>query len=346
MSQSLRILMIEDDEDDACLLLRELSNAGLRPTHVRVQSAEALKAALAGERWNIVFCDFTMPQFSGRKALEIVKQWDADLPFIYVSGTIAEDVAVEAMKAGAQDYVAKSDLKRLAPIVERELRAAGARRQCRQMEAERQQAFDILRAAQARLEQTHQEIIRKNQEIQTFYYILWHELNTPLTVVRELVSIPLDGVAGPLNKTQSEYLEIAREVCDQLRICINNLFDATRLDTGKLRLELKPLSLGMVVQQATAIMRLTAAEKRIDISEAIEAGLPEAPVDENRMVQIITNLLYNAIKLTPPGGIIRVRTLADPVDPRFLRVSVADSGCGIAMNQRDHLFDRPCQVKR
>jgi signal transduction histidine kinase len=101
----------------------------------------------------------------------------------------------------------------------------------------------------------------------------------------------------------------------------------------------------MVVQQATAIMRLTAAEKRIDISEAIEAGLPEAPVDENRMVQIITNLLYNAIKLTPPGGIIRVRTLADPVDPRFLRVSVADSGCGIAMNQRDHLFDRPCQVK-
>ena len=92
-------------------------------------------------------CDYTLPQFSGESALRIVRESDADLPFIYVSGTIGEDVAVEAMKSGAQDYVLKNNLKRLAPAVERELREAGVRREKRILEADRERLITELRAA-------------------------------------------------------------------------------------------------------------------------------------------------------------------------------------------------------
>src|SRR5207248_8259843 len=94
---------------------------------------------------------------------------------------------------------------------------------------------------QAKLERTNKDLLRKNEEIQNFYHTLSHELKTPLTSAREFISIVMDGLAGELNETQLEYLGLARESCNQLRICINALFDATRLETGKFALQFKPI---------------------------------------------------------------------------------------------------------
>jgi len=152
-------------------------------------------------------------------------------------------------------------------------------------------------------------------------------------------------LAGPLNPTQLEYLGIARESCDRLRLCIDDLYDSTRLETGKLRLELKPASLGAVAQQATASIRPLADGKGISLLCEAESGLPEAPIDENRITQIITNLLINALKFTPAGGKVFVRVATNPAEPAFLRVSVSDTGCGIARDQWDRIFDRLYQVK-
>src|SRR5439155_11506982 len=96
-----------------------------------------------------------------------------------------------------------------------------------------------IEARTAELQAANQVLARRNQEIQSFYHTLAHELKTPLTSAREFVSILKEGLAGPLNPTQLEYLGIARESCDRLRLCIDDLFDSTRLETGKLRLELK-----------------------------------------------------------------------------------------------------------
>ena len=95
----------------------------------RTDTEAGLKAALDDQAWDIVLCDFHMPRFSGTEALKIVRERDPDVPFIFVSGAIGEDVAVGAMKAGAQDYVMKGNLKRLAPAIERELRDAAVRRE-------------------------------------------------------------------------------------------------------------------------------------------------------------------------------------------------------------------------
>ena len=136
MTQPLRILLIEDSADDAELVLTAIRHAGYAPIHLRVDTAEATRGALASDLWDIVICDYTMPQFSGLAALHIVREHDPDLPFIINSGDIGEDLAVEAMRAGAHDYVLKNNLSRLMPAIERELRESTVRRRGRQAQRE------------------------------------------------------------------------------------------------------------------------------------------------------------------------------------------------------------------
>jgi len=135
VSVPLRVLIVEDSEEDALLLLRELKRGGYAPTYKRVATASATKAALESERWDLVIGDHSMPGFSGTAALALVRERGVDVPFICVSGTISEEQAVSAMKAGASDYFAKGQLARLVPAIERELREAKGRAALRASEA-------------------------------------------------------------------------------------------------------------------------------------------------------------------------------------------------------------------
>jgi PAS domain S-box-containing protein len=137
MNTPLNILIVEDSEDDYLLLLRELQRAGYDPVHERVETPEAMRSALANRKWDIVISDYLLPKFSGLLALALIQEMDLDLPFIIVSGNIGEDTAVGAMKAGANDYILKGNLKRLIPAVERELREAVVRRDRKRIEDER-----------------------------------------------------------------------------------------------------------------------------------------------------------------------------------------------------------------
>jgi diguanylate cyclase (GGDEF)-like protein len=135
MAKPLRVLHIEDSEMDAQLLLRELRRGGYEITFERVDTAAAMMATLARAEWDIVISDYTMPNFSGPAALKLLQESELDLPFIIVSGSIGEDIAVAAMKAGAHDYIMKNNLTRLIPAIEREMREAIIRRERRQVEA-------------------------------------------------------------------------------------------------------------------------------------------------------------------------------------------------------------------
>jgi len=129
MTTPLRVLQVEDTEDDAALVALALTRAGYNVFAQRVDNSAALRRELDHAQWDIVIADYTMPGFSGTKALAIVREQHPDLPFIFVSGTIGEDTAVAAMKTGAHDYIMKDNLKRLAPAVERELREAAVRKE-------------------------------------------------------------------------------------------------------------------------------------------------------------------------------------------------------------------------
>ena len=127
MSTKIKVLIVEDSEDDFILLDRLLRRGGYDPECLRVDNAKELTAALASSQWDIVISDYSLPNFDGLKALRLVRKQGVDIPFIIVSGVIGENVAVAAMKAGAQDYLLKDNLKRLIPAVDRELKDAADR---------------------------------------------------------------------------------------------------------------------------------------------------------------------------------------------------------------------------
>ena len=139
MGKPLRVLMIEDSPDDALLLVRELRRGGYEPVYERVETAEDLRRALENGAWDLVLSDYTMPRFRVTEALELFKEQGLDAPFVVVSGSVGEEIAVETMRAGANDYVMKDKLTRLSSAVTRELREAEARQRYR--EAERRYRF-------------------------------------------------------------------------------------------------------------------------------------------------------------------------------------------------------------
>jgi len=134
MNKTIRILVVEDSEDDTELLLRELRRGGYDPVYRRVETRAAMKEALEQETWDIITADHSMPEFGSLAALQLLQETSKDVPFIIVSGMIGEEAAVTAMKAGAKDYLIKGNLARLLPAVERELRDAVQRRERRKAE--------------------------------------------------------------------------------------------------------------------------------------------------------------------------------------------------------------------
>jgi PAS domain S-box-containing protein len=132
--QSLRVLMIEDSEDDALLLIRNLKKGGYIPVYERVETAAAMRKALKENEWEFILCDYKMPNFSGPAAIAVLKETNIDIPIIIVSGTIGEETAVECMRLGAHDYVMKSNMSRLCPAIARELKEAKARKKQKRTE--------------------------------------------------------------------------------------------------------------------------------------------------------------------------------------------------------------------
>ena len=130
--KSLHVLIIEDSENDTELLLRELRRGGYAPEFERVETPEGLDDALSRQSWDLIISDYAMPRFNGLQALKLVQEKGIDIPFIIVSGSIGEDIAVAAMKAGAHDYLMKGNLARLLPAIERELREVRVRQGRRQ----------------------------------------------------------------------------------------------------------------------------------------------------------------------------------------------------------------------
>ena len=128
MDKPLRVLLIEDSEDDAVLILRELRKAGYTPVSERVETEYTMRSALSSQKWDIILSDYNMPEFCAAEALSVYRECGIEIPFIIVSGAVGEEKAVQLMKEGAHDYVMKDNLQRLVPAIERELKESEDRK--------------------------------------------------------------------------------------------------------------------------------------------------------------------------------------------------------------------------
>jgi C4-dicarboxylate-specific signal transduction histidine kinase len=188
----LRVLHIEDVEDDAKLVELELRRGGWAPRCHRVDTAPAMRAALAGSVWDLVISDFGLPAFDAPSALSVLQELGTDVPFIIVSGTITEEAAVAAMKAGAHDYITKSNLRRLVPVVRRELREAEVRREHRAADERRREAEARFRT----LVESHDGIVFTVDERGVLDGVFGRGLGQSARAVDAWLGRPLAAVVG------------------------------------------------------------------------------------------------------------------------------------------------------
>ncbi|WP_208346307.1 hybrid sensor histidine kinase/response regulator, partial [Aetokthonos hydrillicola] len=167
-----RVLIVEDSEDDTFLTLRELSRGGYTVDYVRVDTPDTMLAALDEHLWDIVIADYSLPAFSALEALKVLQSQNLDLPFIIISGTIGEDTAVAAMKAGAHDYLIKGNLARLVPAVEREMREAQERHKRHIAEKALQEAEQQIREQAALLDVATDAIFVQDLE---YHILFWNK---------------------------------------------------------------------------------------------------------------------------------------------------------------------------
>ena len=225
MNKQLRVLIVEDSEDDAVLLTRELQKGGYNPVVERVDTPEAMRKSLNDKKWDVVISDYIMPKFSGLDALKVLQKSELDLPFIIVSGKIGEDTAVEVMRAGAHDYIMKSNLKRLIPAIKRELTEVEVRQERKQARADLTQSYAELEKLNKKLQDEISERRKaENEAIKTRE----HLQNVIDSATEIIISVDQNKRITTWNKTAEELTGYKNK--DVLNRSINKLtiFDSSQ----------------------------------------------------------------------------------------------------------------------
>jgi len=337
----LRVLLAEDSEDDETLVMRALRAGGYDVSHQRVETAEAMAAALEAGTWDVVLSDYHMPNFSAPEAFRVVRDRGLDLPFIIVSGTVGEDVAVDAMRLGVHDYLLKGNLIRLVPAIERELREAVLRAERRQMQEEllisdRMVSVGVLAAG------------------------VGHEINNPLAasvgnlevslellkvLERDLKRVTPEAIAAAPGAWQARLEQKLADVAVPLRDALAaagrvgeivrdlRLFSRVRDEEQRGPIDLRPLL------ESTLRMAWNEIRHRARVVRDYR-DIPPVWANEGRLGQVFLNLVINAAQAIPEGNSegneIRISTshLGDRVV-----VEVRDTGAGIAPEVLPRVFD-------
>ena len=320
----LRLILVEDSDNDELLVLRALKSGGYDVSHKRVWTRESLETALDEGGWDAVISDYNMPTFSGPEALAIVKERRIDIPFLIVSGTVGDEDAVRAMRAGAHDYLMKDKLARLAPSLERELRESRGRRDQREANAAAERA-------------THQKELAEaaSQTKSLFLANASHELRTPLNAIIGFSEILTSDPSEPLTPRQREYLQHILQSGRHLLMLINDILDLSKVEAGKMDLNFEPTAVDDATRNALDSLAPIAEKKGVHLEIGIAPDLPPLKADPLRFRQMLFNLLSNAIKFTPEGGTV---TLRAKLGDGSLQISVTDTGVGIKAEDLPRLF--------
>ena len=326
MAVPLRALFIDDSEDDVALQVRLLHQAGYDVAFERVDSPSALTAAI-GQEWHVIISDYSMPHFNGTDALKLVRDRGLDVPFLFVSGTMGEETAVAALKNGAQDYLMKTNLNRLVPAVQRELREAEERRERRRLE-----------------QQIHR--LQRFEAIGRLAGGVAHDFNNVLGVITGYSEMLLDKLN--LN-SDAKLAALATEVLKATErggALTRQLLAFSRQQTLKPRV----IDIQGHVKGISGLLQRVMGE---DIRLKVETGghPTHLRADPAQLEQVIMNLAVNARDAMPSGGNLNIEISdihldaeyckhhADSYPGSYVCIAVTDTGCGMSPEVLARLFE-------
>lgn len=363
MNNPIKVLIIEDNQDDAKLEIEELKSGGFDIVFEQIETQKAMIEALNKTSWDCIISDYAMPQFSGLDALLELKETGKDIPFILISGTIGEETAVAAMKAGAHDYIMKDNLTRLVPAFERELREAELRHQKRLADEALKASVQDLKRQNAEYLKLNMEYIELNEELKASMNKIL-QINEELTVSKNKaeesdklksaflanmsheIRTPLNGILGfssflndpDLPKEKMErYIHIIDLSGQQLLNIINDILDISKIEAGQLDIIIEATDINELLKDLLQQFLKEAELKNLNLilnAEHLDEPIV-AHTDENRLRQVFCNLITNAIKFTSEGtieyGLVR--------KGNFIEFYVKDSGLGIATEDQSVIFE-------
>ena len=321
MNETLQVLLVEDNAGDARLLREMFSKekaGSFELTHL-LRMSEAVVHLAKGEV-DVVLLDLGLPDGHGLETVRRAHAVAPGVPVIVLTGLDDEELAAAAMAEGAQDYLIKGQIENRA--LPRALRHAIERYRM-------QRETELLRTNQMQFKDE-------------FLSHVSHELRSPLTAIYQFVTILLDRLAGELEPKQHEYLEIVLRNVKQLQSMINDLLEVTRMQAGKLTIELQSTPVADAIGYAVNTLQGAADAKMIELSADIDSALPLPPVcaDPMRVRQILIILVDNAIKFTPANGVVKVRARIAEGNPGSVRLEVSDTGCGVSPHLTERIFER------
>ncbi|HYM75051.1 MAG TPA: ATP-binding protein [Candidatus Dormibacteraeota bacterium] len=309
-SKKLRALIVEDEPADVELALRALRVAGLDVAWDVAQTAEEFTDLVRKNLYDVVLADYSLPNWNGMEAVEVLRREGLDVPVIMVSGALGELTAVECIKQGAADYVLKDHLTRLPPSVRRAIRDKKLREDHRQ---------------------SLEDLARSNRDLEQFAYVASHDLQEPLRMVATYTQLLAERYRGKLDADADKYIHYAVDGALRMQKLVQDLLSFSRV--GRQGLALESADCNAVLQ--AALNNLDAA---IQESGAVveHAQLPVVIADRSQLVQVFQNLIANAIKFRSPAR-PQVRVNAEAKAREWV-FSVADNGIGIAAENAESVF--------
>jgi phosphoserine phosphatase RsbU/P len=313
-----QVLLIEDNPGDADLVRLRLTEGR---TQVDVSCVNRLSDGLASIESmppSVVLLDLNLPDSHGSETFRKILDKAPGVPVVILSGQEDEALAMKAIHQGVQDYLVKGDMT--SRTLERSMRYAVERQALlRSLEISRKQQIEF-----------------KNQ----FLSHVSHELRTPLTCIHQYASLLFDGLSGAISPQQRDHLQVILKSVNQLHAMIRDLLEATRAESGKLRIEPRCLALVDLVRQAIAMVRPMAVDSRIALELEADPHIPLVYADPDRVLEVLINLIDNAVKFTPFEGSVNVKISQQETDPEFIYITVSDTGRGLSAEALPLIFER------